>query len=144
MQYIPSPDDYDVRAAAWYPAYLAQITAAINNYAAKRKFRENDGQIQLLGIEGDVKYGAATRAEWTALQEDIDRGVREETVSFRPQSRRIPLSELEESLEWCEKKGKTRLIILASCPARVRRQSPPRMSAPAKAAADPLVQFLCC
>ena len=47
----------------------------INDIAGSESFKRRGGKIKLLGIEGDVKHGNATREEWTALMEDVDHGV---------------------------------------------------------------------
>jgi len=109
----------DVRRTQWYPRYLSQITTMINDLAGKKAFKTKGGRIRLLGVEGDLEHGAATRAEWTALIEDIDRGCREGSISVRPQSLRLALDEVEEALEWCEKSDEIRHIIFASCPAQI-------------------------
>ena len=32
------------------------------------KYKKNNGQLKIIGIEGDVVYGERTLQEWTALQ----------------------------------------------------------------------------
>ena len=89
-RYIKDETLIDVRSTGWYPRYLSQITAQINNLADKQTFKSKGGKIKLIGVEGDVEHGAATRAEWTALLEDVDRGVVEGQIKVRPQSQRLP------------------------------------------------------
>ena len=43
----------------------------------------------LIGVEGDVVYGARTKYEWLAIIEDIDRGVKVGLIKQRPKSRRF-------------------------------------------------------
>ena len=76
-QFIPDESLIDVRSTSWYPRYVSQISTQLNDLAGKKSFVKKGGKIKLVGVEGDVEHGAATLAEWTALLEDVDRGVRE-------------------------------------------------------------------
>jgi len=105
---------FDVTKESWYHGYLNANQVCINSLASKSSF----GQLRIIGIEGDLKFGARTRAEWHYLQQDLERGVAEGIVHVRPQFIRIPLEELREELEWTQRK-KGRRVIIASVPARL-------------------------
>ena len=58
----------DVRTESWYLRYLQSNSDMINSIANMNKYKKNNGQIKMIGIEGDVEHGVRTRQEWTALQ----------------------------------------------------------------------------
>eukprot|EP01051_Picozoa_sp_SAG22_P005033 SAG22_NODE_288_length_12949_cov_163.316265_3_plen_112_part_00 len=87
----------------------------------------------LVGVEGDVAYGARTKYEWLALIEDIDRGVHMGLIKKRPKNKRFsfikkrpknkrfsfPEDFEEEVSDWATKKGKLRIATICSCPSRL-------------------------
>jgi hypothetical protein len=75
----------------------------------------------LVGVEGDVAWGARTKYEWLALIEDIDRGVKAGIIKLRPKSKRFsfPGDFEEEVSDWASKKGKRRIALICSCPSRL-------------------------
>ena len=116
--YVRPNDVIDVRLEPWYERYLQAIETLIENISSKKSFIAHGGKIKLVGIEGCPMFGKRTRDEWTALIEDLDRGVRGDTALCRPSSSRVPLDELEEALEWSRNK-EYRYVIVASCPNRL-------------------------
>ena len=110
-----------MRLEKWYIPLLQSITDKINALASKRSFQRNGGEIMLVGVEGDVLYGARTKYEWLALIEDIDRGVKVGVLKHRPKNRRFRFPEdfEEEVSDWAAKKGKHRVAIICSCPSRL-------------------------
>jgi hypothetical protein len=117
-KYVPASDTINVREEDWYQRYLQSVTDTIADIAGKTAFKQGDGEIKIIGIEGDVTYGKRTRDEWTALQEDIDRAVRGNVLPVRPENMRCKLENLKEELGWTEKKPQ-RFAVVASCPARI-------------------------
>ena len=105
----------DVKAERWYLKLLTHTKSQINELAVKDTFKNNGFKIKLVGIEGHAEHCVATRAEWTALIEDVDCGVVMGQVKHRPQHQRLPLGDLVEALEWLANSG-YRHIIIASCP----------------------------
>jgi len=99
--------------------YLQSNSDAINAIANMNKYKKNNGQLKIIGIEGDVVYGERTLQEWTALQADLDKGFKDGKLAERPKNSRVALEDLEEELEWVNKGGKVRYIIVASCPNRI-------------------------
>ena len=110
-----------MRLEKWYIPLLQSITDKINALASKRSFQRNGGEIMLVGVEGDILYGARTKYEWLALIEDIDRGVKVGVLKHRPKNRRFRFPEdfEEEVSDWAAKKGKHRVAIICSCPSRL-------------------------
>jgi len=127
--YVKDDSLIDVRSQHWYPRYLDKICTSINDHSSKTKFSTTGGKIKLIGIEGCSKLGAATRAEWTALLEDIDTGVNSGDIQCRPTNARIKIDELVVELEWCKKGKEVRHIIMASCPAIIIDGNGVRMNA---------------
>jgi hypothetical protein len=117
-KYVPASDTINVREEDWYRGYLQSVTDTIADLAGKTGFKQGNGEIKIIGIEGDVTYGKRTRDEWTALQEDIDRAVRGDVLKMRPENQRCKLENLEEELGWTEKEPQ-RFAVVASCPARI-------------------------
>ena len=120
-KFVMDPDFIDVRLEKWYIPLLQSITDKINALASKRSFQRNGGEIMLVGVEGDILYGARTKYEWLALIEDIDRGVKVGVLKHRPKNRRFRFPEdfEEEVSDWAAKKGKHRVAIICSCPSRL-------------------------
>ena len=82
VQFVADPDFINVRAESWYPPLVQSTSDQINTTAFKVSFRENNGEIMLVGIEGDVEHGRRTKYEWLAVLEDLDRGVTKGRTSF--------------------------------------------------------------
>jgi len=116
---VAAPSPIDVRTESWYGRYLQSNSDAINAIANMNKYKKNNGQLKIIGIEGDVVYGERTLQEWTALQADLDKGFKDGKLAERPKNSRVALEDLEEELEWVNKGGKVRYVIVASCPNRI-------------------------
>eukprot|EP01051_Picozoa_sp_SAG22_P020815 SAG22_NODE_4353_length_1294_cov_1.144770_2_plen_87_part_01 len=82
-QFVDDPDYVDVRKEPWYLPLLQSTTDKINATSSKLSFVQGGGEIMLVGVEGDVDYGARTKYEWLALVEDIDRGVKLGVIKHR-------------------------------------------------------------
>jgi len=122
QEFVEDESFFDVRSEAWYFGYLNANVKTINSLCAKKSFQSSpDGNIKLLGIKGDVTFGKRTLAEWTCLSRDLDRGVKEGSVNFRPDTQRIGFEHLAEELQWVERgqPGAVRHIVIASVPARI-------------------------
>jgi len=120
---VPGGNMCNVRSKNWYMQLLTQTTKCINELAEKDAFQRNGGKIKLIGIEGDVEWCAATRAEWTTLIEDVDHGVMIGQTLHRPQNQRLPIGDLIEALEWLATSDEERHIVIASCPLHHCRQA---------------------
>ena len=69
----------DVRNEQWFPRYFAQNETCLNNL-----FRRNPNvKVKMVGIQGCLLYGTATRFEWTALTEDINKTVLSGAIKVR-------------------------------------------------------------
>eukprot|EP00928_Gymnodinium_smaydae_P061535 TRINITY_DN45588_c0_g1_i1.p1 TRINITY_DN45588_c0_g1~~TRINITY_DN45588_c0_g1_i1.p1 ORF type:complete len:319 (-),score=25.91 TRINITY_DN45588_c0_g1_i1:121-1077(-) len=126
---------FDCRQEDWYRGYLNHHHKLINDIANHESFVRGNGQIKLLGIEGDVQYGKRTLSEWTFLSQDIDLGVRRGIIVCRPQMERVPLANLDEALSWVHngRLGQVRRIIISSCPARIGQKTDVMQEVKAKA-----------
>eukprot|EP01051_Picozoa_sp_SAG22_P022889 SAG22_NODE_5670_length_974_cov_2.330286_1_plen_263_part_10 len=120
-QFKRDPGSIDVRCETWYLPLLQSTTDKIIAITSKKSFQRNNGEIMLVGVEGDVTYGARTKYEWLALIEDIDRGVQMGLIKTRPKSRRFSFPDdfEEEVADWASKAGKHRVAIICSCPSRL-------------------------
>ena len=119
--FVQDPDFIDVRKESWYIPLLQSVTDKINAIASKKSFQREGGEVMLVGVEGDVAWGARTKYEWLAVIEDIDRGVKAGIIKLRPKSRRFCFPEdfEEEVSDWASKKGKRRIALICSCPSRL-------------------------
>ena len=91
--FVQDPDFIDVRKESWYIPLLQSVTDKINAIASKKSFQREGGEVMLVGVEGDVAWGARTKYEWLALIEDIDRGVKAGIIKLRPKSKRFSFPE---------------------------------------------------
>ena len=114
MLYIGAKPAVDVRNEQWYPRYFMANESTLNNLVRKN----NQVQIKMLGIQGCLTYGQRTRHEWTCLQEDINQGVESNKIKVRPKWVQVEFDDLEEEMEWADKKP-NRVVIICSCPSRV-------------------------
>jgi len=122
-QYIDDTEQVNVRGESWYLPFMETITTAINSFSTKTSFASAGSRagLKLLGIEGDLKYGKRSLCEWTCIQADVDRRVRDGIVKCRPQMQQVPLQELSENLRWSQQPNKVRHILIVSCPARIEK-----------------------
>ena len=99
----------------WYPRYFQSNVTVLNNAARKKK----SVKVKMIGLQGCLTYGVRTRFEWTALTEDINEGCEKEKIRVRPSWQQVEdLSELEEELEWADKRP-NRIIIVCSVPSQI-------------------------
>ena len=115
--YTAQNDDNErLRNEQWYPRYFGAQEVCLKNLQRKN----GDVEVKMVGIEPDIHiiFGKRTRVEWTCLQEDIDKSLLNGTLTVRPKFQIIALGDLEEELEWLNKKP-NRVIIVCSCPSQV-------------------------
>ena len=78
-QYKGAKVERNVREEGWFPRYFAQNETALMN-----AFRRNSNvKIRMVGIQGCLTFGTATRYEWTALTEDINSTVKSGAIKVR-------------------------------------------------------------
>ena len=104
----------NVREELWYPRYCQANEYTLNNLHRKKP----RVQIKMLGVQGDLTYGLRTRHEFTCLHEDLNIGVELGKITVRPNWVQVDFKDLEEELEWADKKP-DRVLVLCSCPSQV-------------------------
>jgi hypothetical protein len=104
----------NVREEPWYARFYHGVVENINNTSRKKEAC----RIMIIGVEGDLNYGARTRQEWTYLIEDIDAQVKAGTIRTRPESQRLPFEFFEKRVEELASSGEFHVLV-ASCPSRL-------------------------
>ena len=87
------------------------VSNAINNVVRKFPHRA----VILLGIEGDLVWGARTLQEWTFLIEDVDGQVRAGEIHVRPESQRFPFTAFTRRIEEAGKDPPLKIDAMPNC-----------------------------